>query len=336
MDHSKWFRTDLIDESVEMVNHRTASEKGSLKDQSGVEFTEKQKNRVKVTIVEVSKKGEEQIQKKEGTYITCSVPTLSIEDEDGFDQLKDSVTFYLRQLHKEFKNDDKILIIGLGNKTITPDAVGPYVVDILQKENADRIESNFYIYAPGVTAQTGYETSDFVIALAKEMKPSLIIVIDALATKSAERLCKTVQITNTGIHPGSGVGNERKEISKETIGIPVTAIGIPTVVGGPVLVSDAVDRVFKTVAKKIEEKSYPSGKLSVTTNVSIDENVDISQTKPIFGEWVSWTKEEREQLFNEILSSNIENFIVTPKEIDQWIMLYSSLVANSINEWMTN
>ena len=153
--------------------------------------------------------------------------------------------------------------------------------------------------------------------------PKLVLVIDALATKASERLCRTIQITNTGIHPGSGVGNERAEVSEETIGVPVTAIGIPTVVGGPVLVSDAIERVFQSIAAKILEKGKPSGKLSVSSFVPNNSNVDLSVTESVFGEWVHWSKEDRQMLLQEVLSNQVESLIVTPKDVDLWLVQYS-------------
>jgi len=334
MKTTNWQRTDLIDETDEVVVHKTKDQKEKLEHTDGVQFKEEQFKRVKITKVTVNDEGSREVQKAKGDYITLSVPTLTVDDEQGFQQLEKTIIHALDDIHGRLNltSKDTILIIGLGNKTITPDAVGPLTIDALQKDNAEQ-QSNFILFAPGVTGQTGYETGDFVAALAEKIKPSLIIVIDALATRSTERLCKTIQLTNTGIHPGSGVGNERKEISETSLGVPVTAIGIPTVVGGPVLVSDAIDRVFKSIATKIHEKKLPSSKLSVTSNVTIDENVDVSVTQTIFGEWVNWPKEEREQLLHEVLSSSVERLIVTPKEIDIWIVQYSILLTNCLFTW---
>ncbi|RKJ15394.1 GPR endopeptidase, partial [Butyricicoccus sp. 1XD8-22] len=116
--------------------------------------------------------------------------------------------------------DSKVLVIGLGNKTITPDAVGPFAIDAIQSQHSDNPNDHFIMYAPGVTGQTGFETSDFIHALVEKINPALVLVIDALATRGSSRLCKTIQITNTGIHPGSGVGNQRTEVSKEVFGVP--------------------------------------------------------------------------------------------------------------------
>ena len=335
MDNIEWSRTDLIDETDEMVSHRQAMKKDKKEDDPGITFQEEQHNRVQMTTVVVNEKGEREINKKEGTYITLSIPTLTISDEQGFELLQDTFVQSFNKLHEniKFKEGDKILIIGLGNKTITPDAIGPFTIDALQKEKLEEEDTPFLLFAPGVTGQTGLETSEFVRAIADKVKPALIVTIDALATRGTERLCRTIQLTDTGIHPGSGVGNARAEISTETMGYPVTAIGVPTVVGAPVIVSDLVDRVFKKMAAKILERQKPSSRLSVTMDVPVDDSIDLSVTQSIFGEWVNWDKEERQQLFMEVLTNKVESLIVTPKEIDIWVVQYSILITNALFEW---
>ena len=165
--------------------------------------------------------------------------------------------------------------------------------------------SEVFVYAPGVTIQTGLETADFVKAVAGEIKPDVLIVIDALAARNSSRLCRTIQLTNTGIHPGSGVGNSRKEISEDTLGLPVIAIGIPTVVDGPVLIADAIDTMFGYIASKINEKDNPSSRLSVTPWLHTEnKDADRSNLLPIFGDWASWPHEDRIQLFEEVLTNH--------------------------------
>ncbi|HWK24392.1 MAG TPA: GPR endopeptidase [Ureibacillus sp.] len=332
-----WSRTDLIDESTEVVQHQTKQQKNRLKQSSGVSIDEFNEGRVKVTKVIVDEQGQEQIGKKEGTYITLSVPTLTIDDSNGFEQLEEAFTKYLDDIHKDIKltKDSKVLVIGLGNKTITPDAVGPFAIDSMQNEQSENPSDHFIMYAPGVTGQTGFETSDFIRALTEKIKPSLVLVIDALATRGSSRLCKTIQITNTGIHPGSGVGNQRTEVSKEVMGVPVTAIGVPTVVDATVIIADAIDNVFRSIAAKIEEKGKPSGKLSVSSwTPDSDKRVDLNLIKPIFGEWSTWSNEDRLQLFEEVFASHPERLIVTPKEVDVWITKYAILISKCLFKWM--
>jgi len=337
MQNYNWQRTDLIDESEEVVLHRTKEQKDKLKESSGIQIEEQSAGRVKITDVLVDAEGEKQIGKKKGKYITLSVPTLTLEDQDGFEQLEKELLVNFKKMHESmsWKEDDKILIIGLGNRTITPDAIGPYLIDHLH--SLDVIDEKFVMYAPGVTGQTGYETGEFVAALAERLKPKLIIVVDALATRASDRLCKTIQLTDTGIHPGSGVGNHRKEISYEMLGIPVTAIGIPTVVDAPVLIADAVEVMLRSIAARVAERSKPSSKLSLSSwQPDITKELDMSLVQPIFGEWATWSKEERQQLFAETFAGSHTQLMVTPKEADYWVDKYAKLVSSMLMKWANN
>ena len=197
--------------------------------------------------------------------------------------------------------------------------------------------SEVFVYAPGVTIQTGLETADFVKQLVTEIKPDLLIVIDALAARSSSRLCRTIQLTNTGIHPGSGVGNNRKEISEEVLGLPVIAIGIPTVVDGPVLIADAIDTMFGYIASKISEKDNPSSRLSVTPWLhSENKDADRSKLLPIFGDWASWPHEDRIQLFEEVLTNHELRTFISPKEIDSWVSIYADSLSESLASWISD
>lgn len=331
-----WNRTDLIDETAEVVQHQTKQQKETLEHERGIHMEESQQNRVKITKVEVNATGEERISKKQGTYITLSIPTLTSEDRHGFEQMQESLIHYLHDLHKDVKitADSKILVIGLGNKTITPDAIGPYTIDAMHKKQSELDSPKFILYAPGVTGQTGFETSDYIHALAEKIKPALVIIIDALATSGSARLCRTIQLTDTGIHPGGGVGNHRKEISKEVLGVPVTAIGVPTVVEAPILIADAIDVAFRSIAAKIQERDKPSGKLSVTSWTPVNEEVDLTKVEPIFGQWATWPTEDRRQLFEEVFSTHPERLMVTPKEVDFWLSQYAFLLGEGLFTWL--
>ena len=338
MKKIEWNYSDLIDETKEVVLHQTKEQKEKLHRERGVRMEEMQKNRVKITKVEVNAVGGEKIGKKQGTYITLSIPTLTIEDKQGFEQMKETLLKYLHELHKNISltAQSKVLVIGLGNKTITPDAIGPYTIDAMHKMQSELEQPEFILYAPGVTGQTGFETSEYVEALAERIKPSLVIIIDALATSGSARLCRTIQLTDTGIHPGAGVGNQRKEISKEALNIPVTAIGIPTVVEAPTLIADAIDVVFRSIAAKIGEKGKPSSKLSVSNWTPSREEVDLTTIEPIFGQWTTWTTEDRRQLFEEVFNTHPERLIVTPKEVDFWLSQYAYLLSESLFDWIKN
>ena len=332
---TNWERTDLIDENEQVVQSKTKEQRETLEESSGITVEEWEEQRVKLSKVTVTASGAEQIQKKEGVYVTMSLPTLHVSDTEGLQQLEKTLTKQLADLHGplELTKDGPILIVGLGNKTITPDAVGPFVIDHLQQKLEDERSVPLILYAPGVTAQTGLETKDFIEALVQKVSPQLVIVIDALATRASNRLCRTIQLTNTGIHPGSGVGNERAEIAKETLGVPVTAIGVPTVVEATVLLADAVEMLFRAIAGKIQEKQMPSRALSVLPwQPNERTQINYELIKPLFGEWSLWAKEERLKLFEEILTGR-ERLIVTPKEVDIWLVHYAVLVCNALFRW---
>ena len=340
MSKYDFYRTDLLDESEEMVRHRTMSEKDRLKSSEGIIFKESRIGRVILTDVTVDEEGEKRIGKTKGKYLTLSVPTLTSDDTDGIAELSTALIEKLEGIlpSREKVVKGKILFIGLGNRDITPDAVGPLTMDLLQNlvpEYYSEDGSEVFVYAPGVTIQTGLETADFVNAVASEIKPDLLIVIDALAARDSARLCRTIQLTNTGIHPGSGVGNSRKEISEKTLGMPVIAIGIPTVVDGPVLIADAIDKMFGYIASKIEEQDKPSSRLSVTPWLrSEDMEADRSKLRPIFGDWSGWPHEDRVQLFEEVLSTHELDTFISPKEIDSWVALYAETLAGSLSDWV--
>ena len=339
MDQRNLMRTDLIDEATEVVQHRTEKEKDTLYETPGIQMNEERKGRVHITHIETDASGAETIGKKAGTYITLSVPTLTAEDNEGFKELEQQFILSLQDIHQQIKlsPQSKILVIGLGNRTITPDAIGPLAIDLFHEEMFTMpIEfGHLVFYAPGVTGQTGLETGEFVKAIAERVQPDLILVIDALAARNQDRLCKTVQITNTGIHPGSGVGNSRNEISFESLGVPVTAIGVPMVVDAPVLIVDAIETVFKVISSQISETSSPSSALSVGPWLrSSDEPINVEAIKPIFGEWSGWSTNEIRGLLQEVLPPHHQQLFVTPKETDAWVMRHAELIQTSVLKWL--
>ncbi|WP_313891788.1 GPR endopeptidase [Psychrobacillus sp.] len=336
-----WGRTDLLDESVEMVKHRTKGEKEVLEESTGIKFEESRDGAVLITSIEVDENGEKELGKKKGKYITLTDLTVNPNDEESFKQLEKMFIKYLEEIHESISltKTSKILIIGLGNATITPDAIGPKAIEYLQSSSLTNDEGNVKVvmYAPGVTGQTGFETSDFVEAISNAFQPDLIIVLDALAARNSERLCKTIQLTNTGIHPGSGVGNQRKEISEEVYGVPVTAIGIPMVVDGPVLYADAMEQVIHYISSKVEEKGKPSSALAVTPMVSTKKSsIDHKVLQPIFGEWVTWPTEEKRKLFEEVFVGKNSSLFVTPKETDAWVDHYAYLLSTGLETWLAS
>lgn len=340
MEKYDFYRTDLLVEHEEMVKHRTEQEKKTLEESEGILFDEKRTGRVIVTSVKIAAEGEERIGKKRGTYLTLTVPTLSPTDLDGLEELSKVMKSKLLEMTSHVKNlkGGKVLLIGLGNREVTPDAVGPLTMDRMKEVVPHYYSdegSRLFVYAPGVTIQTGLETANFVQAMTKEIQPDLLIVVDALAARDSSRLCKTIQMTDTGIHPGSGVGNSRKEVSQETLGVPVIAIGIPTVVDGPVLIADAINTLFSYIGSKIKEESHPSSRLSVTPWLrSDDKETDPAHLIPIFGDWASWPHEERVQLFEEVLANHELNTFISPKEIDSWVYQYADVLSRTLTEWI--
>ena len=199
-------------------------------------------NHIKETKILIqNKKGERSLGKPKGSYITIEAGDLSSNDGSFHKEMSEALYLNLRQLLGKRK---KILIAGLGNANVTADSLGPKVVNNLcitrhlQKEGIGKYQFELSAIAPGVMAQTGIETSEILESLAAKIKPDVLIAIDALAARSSSRLNKTIQISDTGIAPGSGVGNHRNEITEHTIGVPVFAIGVPTVISVPAIIHD--------------------------------------------------------------------------------------------------
>ena len=207
---------------------------------------------IKISFINIDQKLSKVIEKKEGNYIT--IEFNDITDHENAEKVKKIFVQELKKLLKtmNIKKNDSCLIIGLGNDKSTPDSLGPKTVDkliitnhIYELGNLEEGYRRISALNPGVMGETGIETSDIIESIIKKIKPDFLIVIDALASSSIERVNKTIQITDTGIHPGSGIGNSRKEISKEILKIPVIAIGVPTTVDAVTIVSDTIDYTIK-------------------------------------------------------------------------------------------
>lgn len=244
-------RTDLALEVRESFPEDNMEVKGVLLN----ERYDEEKDIKVTTVIIRDKKGQEAMGKPMGTYITIEAPRLSREDESYHKPLSGEIAKYLEKVSGGFENKS-VLIAGLGNREVTPDALGPQVVDNLfvtrhlirefgmEFKEQNKMEAMSAI-SPGVMAQTGMETGEILAGVIKETKPDLIIVIDALAARSISRLNTTVQITDTGISPGSGVGNNRKALNKESLGVPVIALGVPTVVDASTIVTDRMEQVLE-------------------------------------------------------------------------------------------
>ena len=328
VDLSKFqIRTDLAIDYVE--------ENEKLK---GVNCKTNNINGIKVTNVKLDSNNI--LNKKKGKYITLEFDDVT--DKENRKKVISTLTLVLKKILK-FKKDSFGLIVGLGNDKSTPDSLGPLVINDIIVTNhlyiLNELSSNFKRIAainPGVMGETGIETSDIIESIVNKIKPDYLIVIDSLASKSIERLNKTIQITDTGIHPGSGIGNKRKEISYDTIGIPVIAIGVPTVVDASVIVSDTINFIYKNYAFNKEYMNDPKSKLTFNNinylNREVKENKKDKEN--LLGMLGTLSDEELKLLIYEVLNPIGYNLIVTPKEIDFVISNLSSIISKSINNWI--
>lgn len=306
-------RTDLAVEAREKFENDNVEIKGVIvkKENAGENMT------VTRVIIE-TENGAKIMGKPKGNYITLEAPDMAEEDEDYHREISEKLAEILRELMPIEKRELSVLVAGLGNREVTPDALGPRVVDnmmitrhIIRKfgKYAFGLKQNHQISSivPGVMAQTGMETLEIIKGILKETKPDYIIAIDALAARSTKRLNRTIQITDTGISPGSGVGNHRNALNQENTGIPVIAIGIPTVVDAVTIVGDTMQNLVEAMeeTKRLEE----------------------------IGESVSRLEEaEKYELIRELLSPNLNTMFVTPKDIDESVKRLSYTISEGINQ----
>ena len=253
MEEALNVRTDLALEARDNVSEDSSAIKG-------IKVTQERdkENDITITRLDVlNKNGAEAIGKPVGTYITIEAPDMTLEDDGYHREISIVMAEQLKKIIIDTYNWNerlpKILIAGLGNSSSTPDALGPMVISnlmitrhIVEFCGYEEIEGAFAITSaivPGVMAQTGMESSEIIQAIIKKTKPDLLLVIDALAARNIDRLNSTIQISDTGIWPGSGVGNNRMAIDKKNMGIPVISIGVPTVVDAATLVYDAIKKI---------------------------------------------------------------------------------------------
>ena len=303
-------RTDLALESKEMYKEK------NNKEADGVILEEEEIDGTKISKVRIINEiGSEKLGKPIGNYITLDIPQFT--EYDG--ELMDSVSKVLGKILKELikvKKEDKVLVVGLGNWNVTPDALGPKVIEgimvtrHLSEVMPEVMEENMISVAaisPGVLGTTGIETGEVIKSLVDKIKPSLIICIDALAARRIQRLNKTLQISDTGISPGAGVGNHRKAINEEELGVKVIAVGVPTVVDASTIANDTMDMVLDNLINEAQE-----GKEFYNMLKNIDKNA-------------------KEVLIKEMLNPYFGDLIVTPKEVDLIIDSLSKIIANGIN-----
>lgn len=258
-------RTDLALEARESISEAESELRGVR-----VEEYNREEEDVRVTKVMIDTKNAAKVMGKPvGTYVTMEAPAM-IEPDDGYHrEISDCLAEELLEMLPGGEEEQSILVVGLGNREVTADALGPQVVDNLfitrhivreygkAAYSCDRINL-ISALEPGVMAKTGMETAEIVKGVVEETAPNAVIVIDALAARSTKRLNRTIQITNTGIQPGSGVGNHRNALTEESLGVPVIAIGVPTVVDAATIVNDALEKLLEE--EKEEESIKYAGK----------------------------------------------------------------------------
>lgn len=304
------FRTDLADERSSLYKKAN-----KLEEINGVHANEEQFNdNIKKTKVEIlDEEGEQALRKPKGVYITIDINNLKIARDEEIEQAATCVSQELKNLIQKHVGDkDEILVVGLGNEYVTPDALGPKVISDIDvtrhilKYMPQILDENtrpVSAISPGVLGTTGIETVEILQGIAQNVNPKLIIAIDALASRNIDRISRTIQLSDTGIVPGAGVGNKRSEVSINTLGVPVIALGVPTCVDLAAITDDCLDIFISKLQDKGESNQY------------------LNQLK----------EDDNYEGIKEALLPNDYNMIVTPKEIDDLIVNMSSVVARGIN-----
>ena len=310
-------RTDLALEEKERFESDQVEVQGVVLEE---EYDKEREIRVTTVRIE-TENGAKTMGKPVETYLTIEAPNLSSPDEGIHREVSEELAKYLIEVMKkiipESEQDKEVLVIGLGNRQATPDALGPYVADNLNvtrhivKEYgkyAALEEMNCVVSAivPGVMAQTGMETAEIIKGVVRETKPDLLIVIDALAARNSRRLNRTIQIADTGINPGSGVGNYRNAITKETIGVPVIAIGVPTVVDAVTIVSDTMENLLS----------------------ALETSESLKGVGLVLG---GYSEAEKYELIKELIAPNLNSMFMTPKDIDETVKRLSYTISEGLN-----
>ena len=303
-------RTDLALEEKERFESDQVEVQGVVLEE---EYDKEREIRVTTVRIE-TENGAKTMGKPVGTYLTIEAPNLSSPDEGIHREVSEELAKYLIEVMKkiipESEHDKEVLVIGLGNRQATPDALGPYVADNLNvtrhivKEYgkyAALEEMNCVVSAivPGVMAQTGMETAEIIKGVVRETKPDLLIVIDALAARNSRRLNRTIQIADTGINPGSGVGNYRNAITKETI-------GVPTVVDAVTIVSDTMENLLS----------------------ALETSESLKGVGLVLG---GYSEAEKYELIKELIAPNLNSMFMTPKDIDETVKRLSYTISEGLN-----
>jgi len=315
------FRTDMADERVD-----TYKRVHNLSEIDGIKVENKNLGKINTTIVDVlNDNGKNAVGKDIGKYITIEVQSMEYIEENEKEQIiseiSNNIEILLKSVIENIGKDTSILIVGLGNEYVTPDSLGPKVVSYVDitrhlmryaKEYMEPKTKEISGISPGVLGTTGIETVEIISSIVNKISPTLIIVIDSLASKSVSRVGKTIQLSNTGITPGAGVGNKRESLDKETLGVPVIVIGVPTTVDMATITNEAIDKLTQNL--KTEASTY------------MNHGINVNKVNEIFE---LFEKDNRYSMIANALDT--ENYIVTPKEIDNLINKISEIIASSIN-----
>ncbi|NLU10527.1 MAG: GPR endopeptidase [Tepidanaerobacter acetatoxydans] len=302
-------RTDLALEARELVGEEQLP---------GVTVDTEKSEQMTISRVRIEdEEGSEKMGKPIGYYVTLEVPRLKEKDSALTEEVSKNLADELKRM-VEIPIEATVLVIGLGNWNVTPDSLGPKVIEklIVTRHLIEYMPEKFNTkdgirpvcaLAPGVLGITGIETGDIISGLVEKVKPDMIIAIDALASRSMERISTTIQITDTGVYPGSGVGNKRMGITQENMGVPVIAIGIPTVVDAATMANDTLDMLIGQFTRQAKPGS---------DFYKLLENLD---------------KEEKYKLIQEVMSPFVGQLVVTPKEIDSLIDNTAKTLAGGLN-----
>lgn len=309
------FRTDMADERVD-----TYKQVHNLTEINGVKVESRTEDIIKTTTVDVlNENGKNAVKKDIGKYITMEIKDVEYLTEEQKQSVITAVANQIKILiGKEVNN---ILIVGLGNEAVTPDALGPKVVSFVNvtrhllryaKEFVEPGTKEISAISPGVLGTTGIETEEIVEAVTKIVNPEVLIVIDSLASMSMDRLGKTIQLGNTGITPGAGIGNKRKALNRESLGTEVIAVGVPLVVDMATITNEAIDKL--TANLKDEATNY------------MNHGLDKSKVEELFS---LFDRDDRYIMIANALHT--DNYIVTPKEIDSVLLKISEIIASGLN-----
>ena len=305
------FRTDLAVEAKDMYVKENKSEIEGI-----VVHEEDEGNDIKTTTVKVeSPEAAKLIGKEVGNYITIDFKEPVFYDGEMMDDVSKVLEKCLLEI-TNLKDDSLTLVVGLGNWRITADSLGPKVAEKIMVTRhikqlmPDALEEgvrNVSCISPGVLGVTGIETGEVIKSIVEKIKPDLVICIDALGSRKLERVNRTIQISDSGISPGAGVGNNRMKLNEETLGVKVIGIGVPTVVHAATIANDIIDLVIEDLIEKTEDGKEFYEMLKV-----IDKN-------------------EKSHIINSVLKSDMGELMVTPKDVDSTIESLSRIISNGIN-----